>query len=238
MNILLVEDHVVYREVLENLCATLPGQASVTSVMDGAAAIRHCQARAFSLLLIDLQLSDMDGFAVIEAAARTAPNIPIIAFTSQCDDYAVYRAEKAHVKGFVDKRVATTADLRVALTNVTANGFYFSPSFVQKKSERRMNPMSFDKILSDREMAVTELIAVPLSDREIAVELGISHQTVEKHRFNVLRKLGLKTLAELVRFARLHGIALVPGQASRHSAKPFPDSLRPAALAAAEAAAR
>jgi len=238
MNVLIAEDHAVYREVLENLCMTVFGKVAVTCVTDGASAVHHCRTQALSLLLLDLQLPDMDGFTLIDTAVKTAPNVPIIAFTSQCDDYAVYRAEKAHLRGFVDKRMATTADLRIALTRVAEHGVYFSSSFLQKKSARHMNPMSFDKILSDREMAITELIAVPFSDREIAAELGISHQTVEKHRFNVLRKLGLKTLAELVRFARLHGIALAPGQASSHSARPFPDCLRPSPLAAAGATTR
>ena len=69
-----------------------------------------------------------------------------------------------------------------------------------------MDPSSFDKILSDREIEILALLAVPYSDGEVGAVLGISPGTAEKHRFNMLRKLGLATTTELVRFARKRGI--------------------------------
>lgn len=115
------------------------------------------------------------------------------------------------MKGFVDLRVATNSDLNAAIANVAGNGVYFSPSFLRLKSERMMNPMSFDKILSDREMEVLSLIAAPFSDQEIADELGISQLPAEKHRFNMMRKLGLTSTMELTRFLHVsRGIALHP----------------------------
>lgn len=208
MNTLIVEDHVILQGVLKRVCSTLFGPAQVMCVADGASAIRQLQLQPFMLLVLDLPLPDVDGFAVADAAQEIAPDIRIIVVTSHCDQFTVYRAEKRRVRGFVDNRAVRISDLSEAIAKVAADGVYFSPSFLRLRSARVRDSTSFDKILSDRELSVLALIAVPFSDREIGAELGISPETVEKHRFNILRKLELKTTAELVRFARTHGIAL------------------------------
>lgn len=94
MNILIVEDHIAFREILENVCSTLFGDIAVTCVGDGRTALHLCQSQAFALLLLDLQLHNIDSFTIADTAARLAPNIRIIALTSHCNDYTVYRAEK------------------------------------------------------------------------------------------------------------------------------------------------
>jgi DNA-binding NarL/FixJ family response regulator len=76
------------------------------------------------------------------------------------------------------------------------------------KSARHRDAQSFDKVLTDRERAILALVGVPYTDAEIAAELSISEDTVQKHRFNILRKLDLQTTAELVRYARDHGFTL------------------------------
>ena len=85
---------------------------------------------------------------------------------------------------------------------------WFSETFQKVKSARHRDPNSFDKLLTDRERAVLLLLGEPLSDQEVAQRLDISQETVEKHRFNILRKLDLATTTELVRYAREHGFTL------------------------------
>ena len=70
--------------------------------------------------------------------------------------------------------------------------------------------MAFDKVLTDREQTVLSLVGEPLSDAEIAIDLGLSPETVEKHRFNIMRKLGLRSRAESARFARRCGLTKPP----------------------------
>ena len=229
MNILIVDEHIVFREILESLCSNLLGDVAVTCVADGASAIRLCQSQMFSLPLLDLQLPDIDSFDIADAAAALKPDIPILALSSHCNEYNVFRAEKRRVRGFVDKRVATISVLHEAITRVAANSPYFSPSFLRLKSERIRDTMSFDKILSERELEVLALVAAPFSNQEIAAELGISPQTVEKHRFNILRKLGLHTTAQLVRFGRRRGIVRCPEQLAASPAHPPVRPTRPAA---------
>jgi DNA-binding NarL/FixJ family response regulator len=218
MNILIAEDHPVFREVLESSCSDVLGDVTVTSAPDGDTALSLCQTRTFALLLLDLQLPRVDSFTVADAALARMPHVAIIALSSECTDYTVYRAEKRRVKGFVDTGSATVPVVREAISRVAANGVYFSPGFLELKNARKRDSMSFDKILSDRELEVLSLIATPFNDREIAVTLGISPQTAEKHRFNLLRKLSLPTTTELTRFARARGIIKQPAPLLRQAA--------------------
>ena len=88
-----------------------------------------------------------------------------------------------------------------------AGGVYFSPAFLQERLKRHNAPGSFDKILSDREQAVLLALADCGDDRQVARQLDIAVATAEKHRFNLMRKLGLKSPAELLRYARAQGFA-------------------------------
>jgi len=206
MNILIVAHHPVYRDTLQKILSDWFAPSSATYAADGASAIRHLEAQPFTLLLLDLEIPDIDGFSLADLAVKCSPDIRIIAFASRCDDYLVWRADRRRIIGFVDKREAIAWNFHQAIANVEANLVYYSPNFLRMRLERLKNPMSFDKILSEREISVLALIAVPYSDDEIATALRISPETVQKHRFNILKKLGQSTTAQLIRFARTRGI--------------------------------
>jgi DNA-binding NarL/FixJ family response regulator len=160
------------------------------------------------LVLLDLHLPLLDGFGVVEAIRRHVPNVKFLVLSSHCDEYTVYRSERAHVQGFVDKNTNSVAMLQTAIGAVAAGKVWFSEAFLKAKAARIRDPRSFDKILTERERDVLALVGLPLSDAEISAELEIAIETVEKHRFNILRKLELQTTTELVRYAREHGFTL------------------------------
>jgi two-component system response regulator NreC len=128
--------------------------------------------------------------------------------SSHCDEYTVFRAESLRVSGFVDKNTNSIAALKTAITAVAQGKTWFSDPFRRIKSAQHRDPLAFDKLLTKRERAVLSLIGQSLTDAEIGRQLEISGETAEKHRFNLLRKLGLKTTAELARYAREHGFTL------------------------------
>ena len=167
-----------------------------------------------------MHLPNLDGFGVVEAVQQAAPKVRILVLSSHCDEYTVFRVEKSRVQGFVDKNTNTVAILKSAIAAVGQGKTFFSETFLRIKAARHDNPQSFDKLLTDRERSVLSLIGEPLSDREIAVRLGISAETVEKHRFNLLGKLGLQTTTELARYARNHGFTLVVPQSGTESLLP------------------
>jgi DNA-binding NarL/FixJ family response regulator len=208
VRIVIVEDHLMFREVLRKVCATDLHHEVVGEADDGQRAVALVAETKPDLVLLDLHLPNLDGFGVIEAIRKVSPEMRILVLSSHCDEYTVYRAEHARVQGFVDKNTNTVEALKKAISTVADGRTSFSAAFLRSKAARREDPHSFEKLLSDRERTVLSLLGEPFSDDEIAARLSISHETVEKHRFNLLRKLSLRNTTELVRYAREHGFTL------------------------------
>jgi DNA-binding NarL/FixJ family response regulator len=208
VRIVIVEDHEMFREVLRKVCARDLRHKVVGEAADGRTAVALVIETKPDLVLLDLHLPHLDGFGVVSALQQAVPGIRILVLSSHCDDYTVFRAEKAHLHGFVDKNTNTVAILKKAIAAVGDGRTYFSEQFLRLKEARHSDPHSFDKLLTDREKSVLVLIGEPLHDREIAVRLGLAEDTVEKHRFNILRKLSLQGSAELIRYAQDHGFTL------------------------------
>jgi two-component system response regulator NreC len=198
----------MFRDVLRKVCAGELEHEVVGEAADGGQAVEMVTRMKPDLVLLDLHLPALDGFGVAEVIRKKAPQTRILVLSSHCDEYTVYRAERAHVQGFVDKNTNSVAMLKMAIGAVAQGKVWFSDVFLKVKAARHRDPLSFDKLLTDRERAVLVLVGRPFSDAEISRELEISEETVEKHRFNILRKLGLHTTTELVRYAREHGFTL------------------------------
>lgn len=216
----IVEDHLLFSDVLRTVCTRDLGHEVVGVAADGPAAVELVRRHQPDLLLLDLQLPGLDGFGVLEAVRRDAPRIQVLLLSSLCDAYTVYRAERARVKGFVDKNASTLEAVAAAIRSIAAGRVHFSDAFLAQKAARHADPGSFDKVLSDRECQVLELIGQPMSDREVADRLGLAVATVEKHRFNILAKLGCATTVELVRYAQDRGFTLARYRPSPPSPPP------------------
>lgn len=208
VRIVIVEDHLMFREVLRKVCTDDLKHEVVGEADDGRRAVEVVRQAAPDLVLLDLHLPNLDGFGVVEEIRKVAPTVRVLVLSSHCDEYTVFRAERVRVQGFVDKNTNTVATLKEAITAVGEGKVWFSPAFLRTKAARHRDPNSFDKLLTERERTVLALVGAPLSDDKIAQKLQISVETVEKHRFNVLRKLGLSSTSELVRYAREHGFTL------------------------------
>lgn len=208
VRIVIVEDHAMFREVLRKVCVRDLRHEVVGEAADGQGAVQLVLETKPDMVLLDLHLPKLDGFGVVDAIRQAAPTMRILVLSSHCDDYTVFRAEKGRVNGFVDKNTNTVAILKKAITQVGNGVVFFSPEFLRIKAERHVNPLAFDKLLTDRERTILTLIGEPYQDWEIAMQLQLTEGTVEKHRFNILKKLDLKTTVELVRYARDHGFTL------------------------------
>jgi DNA-binding NarL/FixJ family response regulator len=220
MKIAIVEDERLFRDVLRKACTLDLGHEVVGEAGTGSEALLVVPAVIPDLLVLDIHLPDMDGLDVLRALRRKRALIRTLVISSYFDEYTVCRVEQAAVQGFIDKSTNTVAELSVAISAIEAGSTYFPKPFTEARRAHQRNPVAFDKVLTDREQTILSLVGEPLSDAEIAVQLKLSMETVEKHRFNIMRKLGLRSRAESARFARRCGLT-PPPIAYRPRAAPF-----------------
>jgi DNA-binding NarL/FixJ family response regulator len=217
MRIAIAEDLLMFREAIAKACAREFGHRVVAEADSGAQAIRTVRHSRPDVLILDLSLPDMDGFAVIERLRAAGCPTKILLLSAYSDDYTVFRVEKANVQGFVDKRQNAIAVLKEALHAIARGGTYFSTTFESARRARHADPQSFDKILSESEQRILCLIGEGLTDEEIGGKLRNSPRTVQTHRHNILRKLGVSSTPKLIAFAMRHGFTtqnppLLPGR--------------------------
>ncbi|HXQ82048.1 MAG TPA: response regulator transcription factor [Opitutaceae bacterium] len=206
MKIAIVEDERLFREVLRKACAADLGHDVVGEAGTGREALTVVPATIPDLLVLDIHLPDMDGLDVLRQLRRKRALLKALLISSYFDEYTLCRIEQAAVQGFIDKSTNTVAELGTAISAIEGGSTYFPSQFTDARRAHRRDPFAFDKILTDREQTILSLVGEPLSDAEIAAQLDLSPETVEKHRFNIMRKLGLRSRAESARFARRCGL--------------------------------
>lgn len=220
MKTLIVEDHPLMRAAIRSTCVEECGHEVVGETEQGAAAIELARRHQPNLVILDVGLPDMDGFAVANAILKIHPATRFLILTASLDDYTVYRVGKCGIHGFLDKGSNAIIHLRAALEAISAGEKYFSPAFHAARTALRANANSFEKVLSVSEQQILSLVGEGMSDDEIGARLGISPSTSQTHRRNILQKLNIKGTPKLVAFAISHGFTRVA------SASPFPPLLR------------
>ena len=210
MKLVIVEDHLLFREVLRKLCEKEFGFTVVGEAGSGRTAVEVIRAHRPNIVLLDLNLPDGDGFDVIDEIQPAMPEVRFLVLSSYCSDYALYRVEKSAVHGFVDKNTQSVDMLREALRAVGQGHCYYSPAFMEAKMERHRDSNSYIKVLSNRERELLALMGQSLTDDEIGQKLGLSWKTVETHRGSILRKLGIPNTPKLIRFAIEMGLTPLP----------------------------
>ena len=209
LQVLLVDEEGLLRD---GLCAmiNLEEGFAIAGVISGTAAILTVAVPTDpDLIVADFGAPAVGGPETVAAARHRWPNVPILVLTFQRDDVAIESALRAGVDGYLlksDRR----AELLNAMHSVIERRRYISPSIFDRVvngfvSQRAQARHAESDGLSDREREVMRLIAQGLRTREIAVKLSVSHKTVEKHRTNLMRKLGLRTAAAVAAYAITNG---------------------------------
>jgi len=229
VRLVIVEDQLMFREVVKKACERDLGHTVVGECGTGAEAPELVKRLRPDVLLLDLSLPDMDGFEVAEVVLEQTPEMRILVLSSRCDDFTMYRIEQSGVHGFVDKNSNTTLVLEDALKAVEAGRSYYSAIFQKMKQARRLNPVAFTKTLTEWEHRILALIGLGLSDEEIGERLTISRHTAQRHRSNILRKLNLPGTPKLIRFAIDNGFTQLSWKAGRFPTIPAPPAKLPKA---------
>lgn len=218
--VLIVEDHHLLRQGLRAMVAALPDFDVIAEAKDGKEAIRQAVALQPDLILMDLSLPLMSGIEATAQIKGRIPRVRIIALTAFKTEEYVHEALRAGVDGYVMKDVSYE-ELLAALRSVMAGKKFLSPdvsgqlvsTFLQRSTTPR--PSSPWEKLTGRERGILKLIAEGRTNRSTAEFLNVSPKTVEKHRGNLMRKLGLANVGELTLVALERGLIERPSTVAR-----------------------
>ena len=208
VRVLLADDHTLVRAGLRKILESAPDIEVVGEVANGADALRVLGEQPIDVLVLDLTMPGMDGFEVLRRAEGAHPETKILVLTMHADGEHAVRAVRDGAAGYLLKDSAAD-DLLAGITAVVEGRSYFSEPVQRALSEMvrsgSAQPRPQD-LLTERELTVLRLVATGLSTKEIASRLEISGRTVETHRANLMRKLGVKSVALLTQYALREGL--------------------------------
>jgi len=208
IRILLADDHPVLRAGLRALIHSQPGMEVVAEAADGAEAVRKAGETAPDLALMDVTMPGMSGIAAIEQLRQASPRTRVLVLTVHGDADA-RAALEAGASGYVTKDMEGPEILN-AIRAVSRGRTFVAHLPRVGRSQSAGAGDAAAKRLSERERQVLELVARGHTNREVAERLALSVKTVETYRARLSDKLGLRSRAELVRFAAETGLLVLP----------------------------
>ena len=207
--ILLAEDHRTVREGIKLLVNAQPDMEVIGEADNGEAAIAEAQRIKPDMVVMDISMPKMNGLNATKRLRRLLPDVKILTLTRHTDDGYLQQLIKAGVNGYVLKQSAPSELINAiravnegrsyvdsALTNKVLGGYVGRSASLRGESPNE---------ITDRESEILRLIAWGYSNKEIAGQLGISVKTVEAHKSNTMRKLGMTSRIDIVRYAILQG---------------------------------
>jgi DNA-binding NarL/FixJ family response regulator len=204
--VILADDHTLVRAGIRRILESQPLFEVVAEAPDGAGALAALAAANADVLVLDLNMNGLEGIDVLKQAKRDYPQVKVVVLTMHAGREYVSRAIAEGADGYLLKDSAVQ-DLAAAIEAVMGGGTYFSPAIQQQMAEMvRDGHKQGLQGLTEREREVLTLIARGQSTKEIATTLDIGQRTVETHRANLMRKLGVKSVALLTQVAIREGI--------------------------------
>ena len=213
IRVLLADDHAIVRAGLRMILAGEPDMAIVGEAADGDSALRMTEETHPDVVVMDISMPGMNGLDGVRYVKESVPETQVVVLTMHEDQRYFFQALEAGASGYVIKG-APPIELLTAIRAVRKGEAYFCPSLAKQMlndylrradagSEKEKDALGK---LSDREKEVLKYIAEGKTGREIAAILYLSPNTVERHRANIMDKLGLHNRAELIKFAIRKGL--------------------------------
>ncbi len=209
IRVVLADDHPIVRTGLRQMIESDVALRIVAEAGEGKSALAAIREHNPDVVVLDIDMPVMDGFAVARALQTETPRPGIVFLTMHSEEELFQAALDLGIKGYVLKESAVT-DIAAAIKAVAAGEAYLSPALSSHLVHRRQAENEFErenpglKSLTPMERRVLQLIAADLSSKEIAAELFVSPRTVETHRQNISGKLNVHGSLALVRFALAH----------------------------------
>ena len=205
----IAEDHETVRTGLWMVVEAQPDMEVVADAPDGTIALQRAQTLQPDVLLLDISMPGLNGLEVTRALKASCPRVAIVVLTRHAEEGYVQQLLAAGASGYVLKQ-SSTVEVLQAIRAAALGERYLDRQLAARAANAYLLRHGHDDSVvhpsvSDREESVLRAMALGYSNKEIASELGISIRTVEVHKANAMRKLGLKGRIDVVRYALLKG---------------------------------
>ncbi|HYI98206.1 MAG TPA: response regulator transcription factor [Thermoleophilaceae bacterium] len=208
--ILLADDHAVVRHGLRLVLDSEPDLAVVAEAGDGAEAVEQALRNDLDLAILDVTMPRLTGIQAARQLAQRKPDLRVLILSMHDSERYFFEALAAGASGYVLKSVADRDLVEACRATMRGEPFIYPgavKALIRDYLQRTKNGETVpDDPLSPRESEIVKLIAEGHSSREIADTLVISEKTVERHRSNILEKLGMRNRVELTRYAIRRGL--------------------------------
>ena len=200
--ILVVDDHAIVRQGLKQSLADTPDLVVAGEASTGQEALEKVRTGEWDVVVLDISLPDRSGLTVLEQLKSQYPELPVLVLSMHAEEQYALRVLKAGAAGYLPKESAPE-QLVSAIHKVSHGGKYVSPTLMERfVSELGADPHKpRHEILSGREFHVLCMIAGGKSLTQIAEDLGVSVKTISTHRTRMLKKMHLKTNADVIHYA-------------------------------------
>jgi DNA-binding NarL/FixJ family response regulator len=208
--VLLADDHIVVRHGLKLVLEAEPDLEVTAEASDGAEAVERALAEDVDLAVLDVTMPRLTGIQAARVLSRRRPELRTLILSMHDNERYVFEALRAGASGYVPKSVADRDLVEACRAAMRGEPFLYPgavKALIREYLERARDGESIpEDLLTPRESEIVKLIAEGNTSREIAAMLVISEKTVERHRANILDKLGLRDRVDLTRYAIRSGL--------------------------------
>jgi DNA-binding NarL/FixJ family response regulator len=210
IRIVLADDHPIVLDGLRNLIRAEPDLELVGEAASGLSALKIVREQRPDIAVLDISMPELNGIVLSRRLAGEMPALKLLVLTLHEDRAYLNQALEAGVRGYVLKRSAVE-NLVQAIRAVMVGGLYIDPAIVgrvfesKQVNKRLLARKGVAPALTDREADVLKMAALGFTNKEIASRLDVGVKSIETYKARGLEKLGLKTRAELVRYASGQG---------------------------------
>ena len=209
IRVLLADDHALFRAGIRALLEKVPDFVVVGEASTGREALELIQAESPDVVLMDISMPDLNGLDVVRQLGKDFPEVRCIILSMHADEEHVWQALQAGAAGYLVKG-GSLAELELAIKSVANGETYLSPGvsgpvikeYVRRTSHDGDSPDN----LTPRQREILQMIAEGKTTKQIALILKVSVKTVESHRAQLMRRLGVQDIASLVRHALKIGL--------------------------------
>lgn len=202
MRILIADDHAIFRRGIKEILLESFPMAFFGEADNSRGVLEKLSKDSWDLLVLDITMPGASGVEVLKQVKKCAPQLPVLMLSAHPEEQYALRVIEAGAAGYLTKMQAPF-DLLIAVRKILAGGKYITASLAERLADHmnERNGWPAHERLSNREFEVLRLLASGKRIKGIAQELSVSIQTVSTHRSRILKKLGLRSVSDLVRYA-------------------------------------